>query len=173
MNKLCKINLPIAKAKIQNNLDYYKFLAEFDAEFIEVLKKFEGKEISKRIETALKKLIKDNKKFSEVLSYTSYNKRDDFGYRAEIEIKVEDGAFGDEKRTMRYTLSNEDYIFSFEACKELTASFKFVQKWIAEYEDDLLKVDDVVGKWNAIIDQLDAIEPEMGKIPSECYNSRY
>lgn len=179
LNKFHKIDVEKSKAIVKSHVEFYEFYKSFIELIVPVLKKFEGKKISRRIKNAIDVVVNENPEFANAIRWITYDKSDHFTNRIELEIRLNDGMFSvtnRDDRRLRFTLTNrynEEDRFYFDHFEAESACMKNVDRWINEFKENLLSMERTAVKWNNIMDLLDDIEPEMKAFPTESYSSRY
>lgn len=173
-NNFKKIDSDKAIEVISSHVDFYSFQKKFCLWLLESLRKYEGKQISRRIKNQIHKDLESIPEFFEKVRWISYEKQpsycnDEASYR--LEIRMIDNAFGQRDRIIRINLSENQEKFSIEKFESI--NYVYRSKWVEEYEADLKKAKSVAKKWNKIMDSLKAIEDDMKGIPSELYVGRY
>jgi len=174
-----EIDAKKVKAYKRYYIKHYKDALELAGVLLELMKPFDGKKITKRVETALRKALigkyniktvtpwNDEKaKYAAIFLTREYSWWD---LKIHFDYKDYDG----KEETYTFTISYlDDYIEDHENNKLKT---NYIPEWIAEAEQVLIDIDAASKKWNKavkVMDELMAHKAPLDRVPSRFYKMR-
>lgn len=154
--------------------EYLKMIAEWELgirinEIVcEVLKKFEGKQITRRISNAIKKALEE----SELnFWYIHYDNDTWLGPSIRIVIKGKDNSASIQYGKFYLDKGFEKGEFNLEYFNSDNYMIRFPE-WIDEYKEKMKKIDKIAEEWNSVIDEVEKVLPKLERFEAKFYCGR-